>query len=66
MEAARELLSDALPGVAVEVAASHTASRPVLQARVPRSTRQWRLPAKSFGKLPVAFGRSLQPRVAAA
>ena len=52
-EAARELLSDALSGVAVVVAASHTACGLVLQAKVPAHAVA--AAREELGKLPIAF-----------
>ena len=52
-EAARELLSDALSGVAIEVAASHTERGLVLKARVPAHAMA--AAREELGKLPVAF-----------
>ena len=52
-EAAPELLSDALSGVAVVVAASHNACGLVLQARVPAHAVA--AAREELGKLPVAF-----------
>ena len=52
-EAARELLSDALSGVAIEVTASHTERGLVLHARVPAHVVA--AAREELGKLPVAF-----------
>jgi fatty-acyl-CoA synthase len=51
--AARELLSDALSGIAVEIAASHTACGLVLQARVPAHAVA--AAREELSKLPVPF-----------
>ncbi len=52
-EAARELLGAALPGVAFDVAASHTERGLVLQARVPAGAVE--VARAELGKLPVGF-----------
>ena len=52
-EAARELLSSALPGVNFEVGASHTERGLMLQAKVPAASVE--AARAELGKLPVGF-----------